>query len=53
MNFDLLVTIGVIVVAGVYLASRFQKKGGCGCGCSGCSGELQSKPGGSCPTQKL
>ena len=52
MNFDLLVTIGVIFVAGIYLASRFRKKSGGCCGCSGCSGEIQPKPGDSCPSRK-
>jgi len=52
MNLDLLVTSGVILVAGIYLVSRFRKKSGGCCGCSGCSGEIQPRPDGSCPSRK-
>ena len=52
MNFDLLFTIGVILVAGIYLVSRFRKNSGGCCGCSGCSGDIRSKPDCSCPSNR-
>lgn len=52
MNFDLLFTIGVILVAGIYLVSRFRRKNSGCCGCTGCSGDIQPRPNGSCPSHK-
>lgn len=34
MNFDLFITLGIILVAVVYLVMHLRKKKGCGCGCS-------------------
>ncbi|MGI6656561.1 MAG: FeoB-associated Cys-rich membrane protein [Desulfobulbus sp.] len=41
MDLDLLLTLAIVLVAGVYLWRRFTRKsGGCGCSCSsGCSGD--------------
>lgn len=52
MNIDLLATLAIILVAGIYVASRFRRKSGGCCGCSGCSGEIQARPGESCPSKK-
>ncbi len=52
MNYDLLLTVGVIFVACVYLVSRFRRKSGGCCGCTGCSGEIQPRPDSSCPSRK-
>ena len=52
MNFDLLITIGLVLGAGLYLFWKFRKKGGGCCGCTGCSGELKSLNSCDCPTQK-
>lgn len=34
MNIDLLVTLGVVLIAAIYLVVRLRKRKGCGCGCS-------------------
>jgi len=52
MNFDLLVTLGVILLAGIYLVSRFRKKSGGCCGCTGCSNDLKPKPTCACSDNK-
>ena len=52
MNFDLLITIGLVLGAGLYLFWKFRKKDAGCCGCTGCSGELKSLNSCNCPTQK-
>jgi hypothetical protein len=52
MTLDLIVTIGIVLVAGVYLFRKFRKKDGGCCGCNGCSGDLQPLDGRDCPTHK-
>lgn len=48
MNLDLLITLGIIAVAGVYLVRKFSGKNkGC-CGCTDCSGTIGAKPQGNC-----
>lgn len=41
MNFDTLIVIGIVAAAIGYIVYRytFKKKGGCGCGCSGCDAQ--------------
>jgi hypothetical protein len=52
MNFDLLITLGVIAVAAIYLLRRhLGKKSSC-CGCSGCSNNLEPKPLQDCCSKK-
>lgn len=52
MNFDLLITIALVLGAGLYLFKKFRKKDqGC-CGCTGCSGDLKNLNSCDCPTQK-
>ena len=52
MNFDLILTLGVIAVAAIYLLRRHFKKGNPCCGCSGCSGTLEPKPIQDCCSKK-
>jgi hypothetical protein len=50
MNFDLLITIGIIAIAAIYLLRRHFKKDNPCSGCSGCSNTLEAKPRqGCCP----
>lgn len=53
MNLDLLVTLGAVVFAAIYLFSRFRKKNSGCCGCSGCSNDLQPKPSSGCPSKRI
>ena len=52
MNFDLLITLGIIAVAAIYLLRRQFKKDNPCCGCSGCSGTLEPKPRQGCGPKK-
>lgn len=49
MTFDLIFTIGAILIAGIYLISRLRKKNSGCCGCSGCDNDLKPKPDCACP----
>lgn len=44
MDLDLIITLGVIAVAAIYLVRRHFKKDSACCGCSGCSNTLEPKP---------
>jgi hypothetical protein len=52
MNFDLLITLGIIAIAAIYLLRRHFKKGSPCCGCSGCSNNLEAKPLADCCSKK-
>ncbi|UTF50315.1 FeoB-associated Cys-rich membrane protein [Desulfomicrobium sp. ZS1] len=52
MNFDLLITLGIIAVAAIYLLRRHFKKDNPCCGCSGCSNTLEPKPRQDCCPKK-
>lgn len=52
MNIDLIITLGVIAVAAIYLLRRHLKKGSSCCGCSGCSGTVEPKPLQDCCSKK-
>ncbi len=52
MNYDLILTIGVIAVAAIYLLRRHLKKDNPCCGCSGCSNTIEPKPLQDCCSKK-
>jgi hypothetical protein len=52
MTMDHLITVGIVLIAAIFLASRLRKKGGGCCGCGGCSGEIQPRPSGHCQDRK-
>lgn len=53
MSFDLLATLGIIVLAAGYVIYRFRKPSSGGCGCSGCSSTTcSSKQSGGCSVQE-
>ncbi len=56
MNWDMIITVGIVLAAALWLGWRFvHSSGGCGCGCSsggngsscGCAGGSENIPGGS------
>lgn len=48
MDLDQLVTLGIVIAAGVYIVRRFRGKNkGC-CGCTDCTGTVAPRPTSSC-----
>lgn len=53
MSFDLLATLGIIVLAGAFLIYRFRKPGSGCCGCSSCPADARNpRQKGDCPMQE-